>query len=293
MSSAWGYSALLAYHPTVGLVSKESRTRFSAPVYGNPSLPPNATLCILTLRPNFSLKKKNKTKHRKLNSIRTELSQTNVNKQNANHCPDTENKFSSDDVWWDSSLDSKRVSWTEIKLSQRRAVSACRRFRLCLAWKNVNEKQFRLEYYQFFDLNSPDFWRICSHRFSHLGHTRATEWVVRLNHALLPTMQRRRLKLRGFRTRYACVNTACFTKVWKRNKFRYRVEDSWRAVRRRRGMKSRMRQPDRWEPWGSPPLGHRAPFYRDLLQKLLITKWASKINTRLTHDSQTGLTDHY
>lgn len=47
-----------------------------------------------------------------------------------------------------------------------------------------------------------------------------------LSHALLPTMQRKRLKLRGFGTRYACVNTARFTKVSKRNKFRYRVEDS-------------------------------------------------------------------
>lgn len=117
--------------------------------------------------------------------------------------------------------------------------------------------------------------------------------MVGLSHALLPTMQHRGLKLRGFRTRYACVNTACFTKVSKRNKFRYRVDDSWRARRRRRGMKSRMRQLDRWEQRGSPLLDHRAPLYWDLLQKLLITKWASKINTRLSHDSQTEVTDDY
>lgn len=37
------------------------------------------------------------------------------------------------------------------------------------------ERENSLEYYQSFDLYSPDFWRIRSHRFGHLGHARATE----------------------------------------------------------------------------------------------------------------------
>lgn len=82
---SWEFSvrlqrSLLACHPTVGLVS--NRVQHSG--LWEPSLPPNAMFCVLTLR---------------------------------------QNRFPLEDVWWDSSLDSERVTWTEIKLSQRRALA--------------------------------------------------------------------------------------------------------------------------------------------------------------------------
>lgn len=124
------------------------------------------------------------------------------------------------------------------------ARAACLCFRLCLVWKKANGKIF------------VNFIRPLTKTLQTSGESAVTDlviWVtqglqsgtVGLNHTLLPTMQRRRLQLRGFGTRYACVNTACFTKVSKCNKFRYGVEDSWMAPLRRWGMKSRMQQLDR------------------------------------------------
>lgn len=158
-------------------------------------------------------------------AARLKIGYTHVNKQDANHSPDTEDKFRPDDAWWDSGLDCETVTWTETASSRRRARAACLCFRLCLVWKKANGKIFS-------NIIGP-----LTYILQTFGESAVTDlviWVTQglqsgmagLSHALLPTMQHKRLKIRGFRTRYACVNTACSTKVSKRNKFRYRVEDS-------------------------------------------------------------------
>lgn len=118
-------------------------------------------------------------------------------------------------------------------------------------------------------------------------------WRHSLNHSCLhegfwcvflaapPTQNAtQRLRLWDFGTRHACVNTAWPTEVSKCNKFTSGAQDSSAATHRRRGWIAACCSLT--DGTSEAPLfgADWAPLYRDLLRKLLITKWAFKINKR-------------
>lgn len=169
---SWGFSvrlqrSLLAYRPTVG--SEESPARFSAPVSGKsqPAAKRNAS------RPDSPAELwPLKIKHGKSSTAsRAKKSVTQMSTSGRLITVPTR-RANSLQMMYDGIAE--RVTWGVESV----AGASCRPVFASVFGLDQRERETNsvLNIISPFDLNSPDFWRICSHRFSHLGHTRATEW---------------------------------------------------------------------------------------------------------------------